>query len=52
MLNQNQLNEMKEVLSSLGMEMSDDELMRGYKEFVEDYSNFQKEMLLKDVCLN
>ena len=51
MLSKNQLEEMKEVLSSLGMDMSDDELRRGYEEFVNDMSKFEMEKLF-DVCLN
>lgn len=52
MLSNQQLNEMKEVLSSLGMEMSDDELRRGYDEFVNDMSKFEMKRMLEDVCLN
>ena len=51
MLSNQQLNEMKEVLSSLGMEMSDEELRSGYEEFVKDSSKFEMEKLF-DVCLN
>lgn len=52
MLSNQQLQEMKEVLSSLGMEMSDEELRRGYEEFVNDVSKLEMKMMLEDVCLN
>jgi hypothetical protein len=52
MLNKKQLEEVKEMLNELGMNMSDDELQKGYEEFVKDYERFKMEMLLGDVCLN
>jgi phage regulator Rha-like protein len=52
MISKNELKEMREIFSMLGMEISDEEIKVCYEQFVEDFNEMKKEMLMSDVCLN
>ena len=51
-LTKDQFEEMKHLCQLMGLDISDGELLRSYTEFVKDFSNFQINQLINEVCLN
>lgn len=51
-LTKEQFEDMKHLCQIMGLDISDDEIIRSYNEFAKDFSNFQINQLINEVCLN